>query len=209
MASSKRNKALYIDAQAVSALCLAKAGLLSPVDALMSAEQFQSLVGSNALDKKEFPFPFFLTPSGKRNIEVLKEAKKGDFLDLYSNNEPVGNICVDEVFEIDKSERLRQIYGTDNLTHPGVESTAARLGPYGVSGEYQINLTNIKANIEMINKFKEQINAKHLTAMMIAANPLHRAHERVIRQALETTDLVILFLLKPLTNDNGLDYNIR
>jgi sulfate adenylyltransferase len=209
MASSRKNKALYIDSQAVSALCLAKAGLLSPVENLMSKEQSEALMASNALDKKEYPFPFFLTPSGNRNIEVLKEAKKGDCLDLYSQGEPVGNICVDEIFEIDVSERLKQIYGTDNLTHPGVEATAARLGPYCVSGEYTINLTNIKANIELITKFKEQIKAKHLTAIMIAANPLHRGHEKVIRQALETTDLVVLFLLKPFDSENGLDYDIR
>ena len=209
MASSRKNKALYIDSQAVSALCLAKAGLLSPVESLMTKKESQSLMSSNALEIKEFPFPFLLTPSGTRNIEVLKESQKGDCLDLFCNDEPVGNICIDEIFEIDISERLKQIYGTDNLTHPGVEATAARLGPYSVSGEYSINLTSIKSNIEAINEAKEQISAQHTTAIMIAANPLHRGHERVIRQALEDTDLVVLFLLQPFNNDAGLDYKIR
>lgn len=209
MASSRKNRALYIDSQAVSALCLAKAGLLSPVESLMTEEESKSLMASNALDIKEFPFPFLLTPSGRRNIEVLKESKKGDCLDLFSEGEPIGSICIDEIFEIDISERLKQIYGTDNLTHPGVEATASRLGPYSVTGEYTINLSNIKANIELINEARERISAKHTTAIMIAANPLHRGHERVIRQALENTDLVVLFLLQPFNNDAGLDYQIR
>jgi len=32
---------------------------------------------------------------------------------------------------------------------------------------------------------------------MMAGNPLHRAHERLIRQTLDKTDLIIIFLLKP------------
>ena len=209
MASSRKNRALYIDSQAVSALCLAKAGLLSPIEHLMSESESKSLMATNPLDTKEFPFPFLLTPSGKRNIEVLKESQKGDCLDLFSEGEPVGNICIDEIFEIDTSERLKQIYGTDNLAHPGVDATAARLGPYAITGEYTINLSSIKANVELIEESKAQIDAKHTTAIMIAANPLHRGHERIIRQALEGTDLVILFLLKPYNNINGLDYKIR
>lgn len=209
MASSRKNRALYIDSQAVSALCLAKAGLLSPVESLMTEEESKSLMASNALDIKEFPFPFLLTPSGKRNIQVLKESKKGDCLDLFSEGEPIGSICIDEIFEIDISERLKQIYGTDNLTHPGVEATASRLGPYSVTGEYTINLSDIKANIELIKEAKERISAKHTTAIMIAANPLHRGHERVIRQTLENTDLVVLFLLQPFDNNADLDYQIR
>ena len=209
MASSRKNKALHIDSQAVSALCLAKAGLLSPVESLMTEEESQALMASNALDSKEFPFPFLLTPSGKRNLDILKESKKGDCLDLFSEGEPVGSICINEIFEIDISDRLKQIYGTDNLTHPGVEATAARLGPYSISGDYTINLTSIKSNIELIQEAKEHISAKNTTAIMIAANPLHRGHERIIRQALESTDLVVLFLLQPFNNDAGLDYSIR
>ena len=42
----------------------------------------------------------------------------------------------------------------------------------------------------------------------MAANPLHRAHERLIRQSLDTTDLLVIFLLKPYTKQN-LSYELR
>jgi sulfate adenylyltransferase len=32
---------------------------------------------------------------------------------------------------------------------------------------------------------------------MMAANPLHRAHERLVRQTLDKTDLIVIFLVKP------------
>ena len=43
---------------------------------------------------------------------------------------------------------------------------------------------------------------------MLAANPLNRAHERMIRQALSSSDLLIIFLRKPFTAE-GLRYDIR
>lgn len=208
MVSSRKNKLLYIDKQAVSALSLAKAGLLEPVNRLMTKEESDELARDKTYKNQSFPFPFLLTPSGKRNTEVLKNAKTGDCLDLFCEEEPVGSICIKEIFKIDKAERLRQIYGTDNLSHPGVEATADRLGTYGISGEYTINQSKIKANIELIAQAKEAIKPKHTTAIMMAANPLHRGHERVIRQALEKTDLIVLFLLKPF-QDTDLDFEAR
>jgi sulfate adenylyltransferase len=43
---------------------------------------------------------------------------------------------------------------------------------------------------------------------MMAANPLHRAHERLIRQSLESSDLTVIFLLKPYETAD-LQYNLR
>ncbi|MDH5464781.1 MAG: sulfate adenylyltransferase [Thiovulaceae bacterium] len=209
MASSRKNRALHIDRQAVSALALAKSGLLSPVDQLMSEEQTKDIIQTKTFHGKSFPFPFLLSPSGQRNIEILESAKKGECLDLIVDKEPMGWICVDEIFEIDTTERLKQIYGTDNLSHPGVTATAERLGPYAITGEYEINQTNIKANIDLIEKAKQRIEAKHTTAIMIASNPLHRGHERLIRQSLEHSDLIVLFLLKPFSSEATLDYDTR
>ena len=42
----------------------------------------------------------------------------------------------------------------------------------------------------------------------MTANPLHRAHERLIRQALDSTDLLVIFLLKPYES-LSLSYEIR
>ncbi|MFC2074163.1 hypothetical protein ACFLR3_02820 [Campylobacterota bacterium] len=42
----------------------------------------------------------------------------------------------------------------------------------------------------------------------MAGNPLHRAHERLIRQTLDKTDLIVIFLLKPY-NEKELVYETR
>ncbi len=208
MASSRKNRSLYIDQEAVSALTLLKAGMLSPVTALMNEEQSKEVLQTGLFQGKTFPFPLILSPSGKVNETVLTSATKGEVLDLVCDGVIIGELEVDEVFQIDPRERLRQIYGTEDLSHPGVNATYKRLGKYAICGDYTIDLTPIQSIQETIRQTKEQIGAQHTTAMFMAANPLHRAHERLIRQSLERTDLIVIFLLKPYNNAD-LKYDLR
>ncbi|OHD82932.1 sulfate adenylyltransferase [Sulfuricurvum sp. RIFCSPLOWO2_12_FULL_43_24] len=208
MASSRKNRALYIDQEAVSALTLLKAGMLSPVTALMNEAQSKEVLSSGMFLGKTFPFPLILSPSGKVNETILTTAYTGEILDLICDNAIVGELCVDEVYPIDPRERLRQIYGTEDLSHPGVNATHKRLGKYAICGDYSIDLSSVQAIQNMIQEAKEQIGAQHATALFMAANPLHRAHERLIRQSLERTDLIVIFLLKPYNNAN-LKYDLR
>lgn len=208
MALSRKNRALYIDQEAVSALTLLKAGMLSPVTALMNEAQSKEVLSSGMFLGKTFPFPLILSPSGKVNETILTSTKKGEIIDLICDNLVVGELCVDEVYPIDPRERLHQIYGTEDLSHPGVNATHKRLGKYAICGEYSIDLSSVQSLQEMVNQAKEQIGAEHITALFMAANPLHRAHERLIRQSLERTDLIVIFLLKPYNNAD-LKYDLR
>jgi sulfate adenylyltransferase len=208
MASSRKNRALYIDQEAVSALTLLKAGMLSPVTSLMNEAQSKEVLGSGMFQGKTFPFPLILSPSGKVNETILTSAHKGEILDLICEGVVVGELCVDEVYGIDPRQRLLQIYGTEDLSHPGVSATHRRLGKYAICGEYTIDLTPVESLQRLINEAKEHIDAHHTTALFMAANPLHRAHERLIRQSLERTDLIVIFLLKPYNNAD-LSYELR
>ena len=208
MASSRKNRALYIDQEALSALSLLKSGMLSPVTRLMNAQQCMEVLQTGLFKGSTFPFPLILSPNGKTNEDILLTAQKGEILDLVCDNKSVGSICVDEVFPIDPIERLRQIYGTEDLAHPGVSATYKRLGKYALCGEYTIDTPLIETIHTKIKQAQDQISAKHTTAIFMAANPLHRAHERLIRQSLERSDLIVIFLLKPYEN-SGLNYELR
>lgn len=210
MASSRKNRTLFIDLEAVSALALLKAGLLNPVTKLQGSVEAREIVETGMINGRTFPFPFLLAPSGKMNEEILGTATVGETFDLLTcGDQVVGTLTVDEVFPIDKNERLRQIYGTDDLGHPGVASTYRRLGNYAVAGEYTIIPSEVlRESRRRIDEAVARIEAQHVTAIMMAANPFHRAHERLIRQTLETTDLIVVFLLKPY-NNTDLKYEIR
>jgi sulfate adenylyltransferase len=208
MALLRKNKALHIDQEALSALALLKSGMLAPVTQLMNEKQCTQVLETGMFDGTTFPFPLILSPSGKTNESILLNAQKGETLDLVCDQEVVGEICIDEVFAIDPSKRLNQIYGTEDLSHPGVNATFKRLGKYAICGNYTIDITPITSIRQNIKNAKEQVGAKHTTAIFMAANPLHRAHERLIRQSLERTDLIVIFLLKPY-NSSDLSYELR
>jgi len=208
MTSSRKNKTLLIDSEAVSALELLNDGLLIPATKLMNKKESEEVIKSGLIDGKTFPFPFILAPFGKMNHEVLKSLKIGEEITLLSNGEEFAHLIVEEVFEIDPKERIIHIYGTSDLSHPGVQATINRIGTLAVSGDFTIINPKISKCKQLIADAKERISAKHITALMMAANPLHRAHERLIRQTLDSTDLLVIFLLKPYTEAN-LDYQIR
>jgi len=208
MESSRKNKELHLDKEAASALCLVKAGLLSPVNSLMNKIETIEVLKTGLVNGKTFPFPFILSPSGQTNEDVLKSAQKDDVIELMVDKEHFGSITVDEIFEINPRERVRQIYGTDDLTHPGVKNTYERLGKYAICGKYELDITPLVENKKLIDEAKSRVGAKHTTAMMMAANPLHRAHERLIRQTLDKTDLIVIYLLKPY-DEKDLGYQTR
>ncbi len=208
MTSSRKNKTLLIDTEAASALELLKDGLLAPVCSLMGLAQSEDVLKTGLIDNKSFPFPFILAPSGKMNAEVLSSLTNGEEITILFEDKPFATLIVDEIFNIDPSERIKQIYGTDDLTHPGVMTTMNRLGSLAVSGEYKLLNKSSDTNKQRIAEAKKLISAKHTTAIVMAANPLHRGHERLIRQALDNTDLLVIFLLKPYTESN-LSYEIR
>jgi len=201
-------KSLYIDSEALSTLALVKAGLISPVECLMNEAEAKAVDETKMYKGVPFPFSFILAPKGKENKAVLQSLKKGELVTLVNDGNDVGELRVDETFEVDPTQRLQNIYGTADNAHPGVKNTTARLGDIAVSGEYTVNYPLIEDNKNRIQTMITRTGAKNVSSMMLAANPLNRAHERMIRQTLSESDLLIIFLRKPFTSE-GLRYDIR
>jgi sulfate adenylyltransferase len=208
MESKRKNRSLFIDKEAVSALSLVKYGLLSPVDKLMNKSEAEEVDRTKLYKGRTFPFSFLLAPSGKRNEEILKSATKGEVLNLVCEGKEYGHIVVDEVFMIDREQRVQNIFGIKDSSHPGVSKTLKRLGNYALCGEFEIEFENVSTAKLEIKEAIKRVDAKNISAMMMAAKPLHRAHERMIRLALEDSDLLVIFLLKPYGRDI-LSFDIR
>ncbi|MGM0623749.1 MAG: sulfate adenylyltransferase [Campylobacterota bacterium] len=209
MTSTSKNKSIYIDKEAHATLALVQEGGLFPIEGLMGEKEARAVDKNKQYKGVSFPFSFLLAPKGRRNAQVLQKVKKGEIVDLVIDGEKVGELKVDEVFPIDPYERLLSIYGTKDLSHPGVKSALKRLGDMAISGDYTVESNFIHKTKEKIKKAKAISGAKKISAIMTASNPLHRALERVIRQSLDQTDLLVLFLLKPYGQTRGLSYDIR
>jgi sulfate adenylyltransferase len=208
MAFSRKNKQLFIDAEALSTLALVQEGLISPVDKLMNEAEAKEVNKTKMYKGVPYPFAFILAPSGKRNEACLRSLKKGEIVELVTDNKVVGELTVESTYEIDPKQRLQCIYGTSDPSHPGVRNTINRLGKIAVSGDYHVRYPLISSYLKKVKESIKEQNAKNVSALILAANPLNRAHERMIRQALEQSDMLILFLLKPF-NNYGLRFDIR
>ncbi|MCI0500882.1 MAG: sulfate adenylyltransferase [Epsilonproteobacteria bacterium] len=202
------DKKLYIDQEALATLSLLKEGLLKPVDKLMNEKESIDVNQTKLYKGTIFPFSFILAPSGKRNESVLKSLKNGEKLTLVCEGIACGHIICDEVFKIDKDERIKLIYGTNNPLHHGVVNTYQRLGNYAISGEFEVIFEDIKKHKIELETAITNLEAKSISAIMLSGKPFHRIHERLIRTALVKNDLIVIFLLKPYTDDQ-LSYNTR
>ena len=144
------HKSLHIDTEALSTLALVKAGLIAPVDKLMNAKEAQEVNATQMYKGVPFPFSFILAPIGNKNHKTLSSLTKGEVIDLITEGVKVGELTVDETFEIDPKARLTHIYGTSDTSHPGVKNTMERLGTISVSGDYYVNYPLIEDNIKRI-----------------------------------------------------------
>jgi sulfate adenylyltransferase len=201
-------KSLYIDKEAVTTLAMARDGLLKPVTTLMNKEETIEVNKTGMYKNEIFPFPFLLAPSGRRNKEVLETSKKGDILKLFCNDKEVGYIIVEEIFPINKDERVKQIYGTNSAEHEGASDTAKRLGNLAICGKYEIDFNDIKDHIKQLEDMVQNTEAKSISAIILSGKPFHRVHERLIRSGLQKSDLLIILLRKPYKDDE-LSFDVR
>ena len=201
-------KSLYIDTEILSTLALVQAGLLKPVENLMNEEEALLVDKTQSFKGMPFPFSFILAPKGKRNLKILKSLKKHEVIKFFCQGKEVGKLIVESTFKIDPKKRLDSIYGTHDTSHPGVKNSNQRLGTMAVSGNYTVSYPLLTDNINRIQKMIEKTGAKYISSLMLASNPLNRAHERMIRQAISDSDLLVIFLRKPFTS-TGLCYDIR
>jgi len=208
MASSRKNKTILIDKEAASVLELVDQGLLSPVTKLMNKIQSQEVLQTGLFKGQSFPFPFILAPAGQKNKQTIKNLQPKEQITILCDGEEFATLIVEEIFEIDPKQRVKHIYGTDDESHPGVLTTLKRLGRWAIYGEYKLKHPQTNRYKLKIQKTKELLGATHISSLVMAVNPLHRAHERLIRQTLDTTDMLVIFLLKPYESAN-LNYKIR
>jgi len=201
-------KTLYIDTEALSTLALVQAGLMAPIDRLMNKLEAKEVNESKTYKGVPFPFAFVLAPKGKRNHDILESLHEGETVILICDDKKVGEIIVEETFPLNFEKRLHNIYGTTDPSHPGVKNTLSRLGELAVCGKYHVEYPIIEDNKTRIQKMIQKTNAKEISSIMMMANPLNRAHERMIREAIATSDLLIIFLRKPFSI-SSLRYDIR
>ena len=207
MASTRKNRSIVIDIQALATLSYAQEGIFKPVDRLMSKEEAIDVENTGCYKGKPFPFPFILAPAGKKNEEVITSLKKGEKIDIIVDEKVRGHIIAQGFFEIDRKRRIEQIFGNYDTQNMATRDFLDRLGRYSIYGKFEVDYDGIKKVKQQIKNAIKDSGAKSVAAIMMDARPFHRAHERLLRITLERTDLVIVFLSKHASIQNKMTYN--
>ena len=204
--TSPRKNSILINDEAFGALDLIENQIFSKFNRLMNEKEANEVYETGFLGGEPMPYAFVFAPQGKRNQETIKNAQKGEKIELInSNGEPVGHINVSGSFKFDETKSAQNIFRA-NEAAPAQQSQSGELA---VSGEIKIYDDKLAEVRKLIEEVKREQNVRKISAIMLTAEPFNRAHERLIRMTIDSSDLVLLFLLKSHGADEMMSFSLK
>lgn len=193
---------IRVDLEAVITIEMICTGVLSPIKGFMTEKDYLSVLEKGRLDDGTiWPVPISFAPIGDRNSEVIAGLKEGGEVALIdSTNEPVAILDIENIFDYDKSHRAQSLFGTTDRNHPGVDSIHRRMGNKSLGGTLHLLQRADWGPFEKLRlepkdtwrMFYEERGFNSVAGFITGANPLHRGHEYIHRNALEEVDGVFL-----------------
>ena len=186
-------------------------GGLSPLTGFMSAEQYQAVIDTRHLPggKLAWTIPIVLAP---QSVDV----SAGQEVALYyeDGSTLAGVLNVSETYPLQTQKEAQNVFRTTEEAHPGVAAvyaqgdiaiagdiTAVALPPYTDFLQYRLTPAQTRA----------EFAARGWTTVVAfqTRNPIHRAHEYILRCALEITDGLLLHPLVGATKGDDIPADVR
>lgn len=188
--------------EALDAELLAHGGY-APLTGFMNKDEYRAVVETLHLPNGAvFPLPVVLpiAENIKRNLKI------GDTLAIASEEGCLANIRVTDIFFRDREREAKLVYGTVSQEHPGV-SVLFEQSPWCVAGPVTIRRPAFQKFQEPLwpHQVKAWIRKQGFKTVTFfqTRNPTHRAHEHMLKMALEITDgLVVHPLVGPTKSDD-------
>ncbi len=184
-------------------------GAFSPLGRFMGQRDYQSVLDTMRLaDGTLFPIPITLPVSG--GVELHHDvALRGP------DNAMLAVMSVDEIYGWDVDEVAQKVFGTTDRRHPLVAEMDT-WGKLNVSGRLRVlslpvrhDFRELRRSPAEVRTLLEQRGRENVVAFQ-TRNPMHRAHEELVRRAIEAVDGVLL--LHPavgLTKPGDVDHYTR
>ncbi|MND43398.1 Sulfate adenylyltransferase [compost metagenome] len=193
---------IRVDLEAVITIEMIATGVLSPNKGFMNQADYESVLATGRLSNGVvWPVPLSFAPVGERNRDVIGTLSVGSEVALTdSRNEPVAILRVEDIFDYDKEARARQLFGTTDRNHPGVDAIFRRMGDISLGGTLHLLQRVDWGPFEKLRRepedtwrlFYEEKKFNSVAGFITGANPLHRGHEYIHRNALESIDGLLL-----------------
>ncbi|MFS0690069.1 sulfate adenylyltransferase [Sporosarcina sp. 179-K 8C2 HS] len=193
---------IMVDLEAVITLEMIATGVLSPNEGFMNEVDYKSVLTEGRLaNGTVWPVPLSFAPIGNRNKEIIGTLSVGDEVALSDEqNEPVAILKIEDIFDYDKEYRASHLFGTTDRNHPGVDAIYRRMGDVALGGPIRL-LRRVdwgpfeKLRLEPKDTWHEFYEVKKFRSaagFITGANPLHRGHEYIHKNALEEIDGLLL-----------------
>ena len=197
---------IRISSRALNDLALLATEAFHPVRRFMTFDEARSVVEELALPTGEtWPIPILL-----QSHDLPHDTE----ITLVHGDAIAGRLHLTEAFRIPQREWAKKIYGTDDESHPGVAAFYAA-GAYAIGGEVEWSgsphavangidwLTAAESRAEIALRGWSRV------AGFQTRNPIHRAHEYVLRVALEVSDGLLVHPLVGETKEGDVPADVR
>ncbi|WP_457622339.1 sulfate adenylyltransferase [Persephonella sp.] len=189
-------------------------GGFSPLDGFMTKEDAESVINDIQLKNGLlWAIPIVLPVEE----EIFNQIKIGDEVALYDrHNRPIAIMVVEDKYTLDLENYCKNIFKTTDIEHPGVKVVKTAGNKFiggeiirllnrpvreGIDEKYYLDPAQVRENIK--NKGWKKIVAFQ------TRNPIHRAHEYIIKVALEPMDGVMIHPLVGETKPDDIPADVR
>lgn len=193
---------IMIDLEAIITIEMIATGVLSPNEGFMVEADYKSVLKEGRLaNGLVWPVPLSFAPIGDRNKDIVKTLSIGDRVSLINEKkEAIAILDIEDIFSYDKEERAIHLFGTKDRNHPGVDSIYRRMGDTALGGRLTLLNRVDWGPFETLRKepkhtwhmFYEEKSFRSVAGFITGANPLHRGHEYIHKNALEEIDGLLL-----------------
>jgi sulfate adenylyltransferase len=202
---------ISISERSVCDLELLATGAFSPLDRFMGRESYARVLAEMRLaDGQIFPIPVTLPVDRDAPVRLDSEIALRD-----QKNEILAVLRVEEIFDWDRNEEARRVFGTNDPRHPLV-AEMHRWGARLVSGQLRVIQTPHHNDFRELRLTPAQARerlAEYGRANVVAfqtRNPLHRAHEELTKRAIEEVDgTLLLHPVVGMTKPGDVDHYTR
>lgn len=169
-------------------------GALSPLEGFMTSRDYKSVLAETRLASGlVWSIPVTLGVSDAQKEKIGKASS----IALADEDQVLAVMRIEEIYEGDLAQEAKAVYGTDDAAHPGVAAIRER-GRWLVGGKIESiarheysDFTESRLAPAATRKLFEERGWKSVAAFQ-TRNPIHRAHEYLIRCALEMADGVMI-----------------
>jgi sulfate adenylyltransferase len=222
-ASKKRSETLnqvykleswYLTQRQICDLELLINGGFSPLDGFMDKENYSSVISNMRLANGIiWPIPICLDVTQ----EFAKKIKRGSKIALRDGEGiPLAIMYIKEIWNPDKKEEAKAVYGTTNPAHPGVNYLLYNTGPTYLGGELlglnmpsHHSFTDIRHTPQELRRTFSKKGWDRIVAFQ-TRNPIHKVHFEITKKAQRSIDAKLLInpVVGP-TKPGDLDYYLR